>query len=146
MVVGKITKYCQKCACEQVHSEYAYPGRKVVVCLECRRKYANSEAGRQAQLKWRQDHPAAYLQRNADTTFRKLNFTRDEFDDMLRRQNGLCAICGSPPLENQRLSIDHCHTTVKVRALLCVACNTLLGQAGDQIEILEQAIEYLRNF
>lgn len=42
------------------------------------------------------------------------------------------------------LHIDHDHETGKVRALLCHACNKGLGQFGDSIERLEQAIVYLK--
>jgi hypothetical protein len=45
---------------------------------------------------------------------------------MLRKQNGLCAIC-SQPSPDIKLHIDHNHTTGKVRALLCRRCNALFG-------------------
>jgi hypothetical protein len=41
------------------------------------------------------------------------------------------------------MCIDHCHTTGKVRGLLCHACNRALGNFGDNIANLEQAIIYL---
>jgi uncharacterized protein YlaI len=50
-------------------------------------------------------------------------------------QHGLCANrgCGldiylDVPLGNNRAVIDHCHQTGKFRALLCMQCNTSLGQ------------------
>ena len=51
-----------------------------------------------------------------------------------------CIICGS----TQRLCIDHCHQTKKVRGLLCTKCNTGLGMFDDDIGKLLSAIEYLR--
>ena len=56
---------------------------------------------------------------------------------------GLCMICKKPPTRN-RLSADHCHDTMKPRALLCDNCNLGLGSFMDNIHILESAIEYLR--
>lgn len=53
-----------------------------------------------------------------------------------------CAICGD---EGVKLVVDHCHDTNKVRGLLCYRCNTLLGQARDDISILLSAVIYLSN-
>ena len=39
--------------------------------------------------------------------------------------------------------VDHDHTGNFVRGILCTKCNTLLGMANDNIEILENAIKYL---
>jgi len=63
-------------------------------------------------------------------------------------QNHCCEICGEN-VENcekgsgNRLAVDHCHNTNKVRGLLCSACNILLGKAKDNISILQSAINYL---
>jgi hypothetical protein len=67
----------------------------------------------------------------------------EEYEEMLRAQDGRCAICGDPP-GKRRLAIDHCHETGRVRGLLCVRCNTLIGQADDSVERLRQAVLYLR--
>ena len=50
----------------------------------------------------------------------------EDFDAMLTEQNGCCAICGNKD-DGRRLHVDHCHTTGKVRGLLCSPCNTKLG-------------------
>ena len=68
-----------------------------------------------------------------------------EYDLMLKKQNGVCVICKQPEnIKNKHLSIDHNHTTSKIRGLLCQKCNTMLGMAKDDINILENAIAYLR--
>jgi hypothetical protein len=51
-----------------------------------------------------------------------------------------CEICGS----KERLVFDHDHQTGKHRGWLCHKCNRLLGQANDNIKILEAAIAYLK--
>jgi hypothetical protein len=59
--------------------------------------------------------------------------------------SGVCAICGSDGSDNEKgLAIDHNHKTGEVRDLLCVKCNTGLGAFGDDVELLERAIWYLR--
>lgn len=68
------------------------------------------------------------------------NLTAKNYDDMLAGQEGKCAICKRKP---PKIFVDHCHKTGKNRELLCINCNSLIGQAKDSIEILESAISYL---
>jgi hypothetical protein len=42
-------------------------------------------------------------------------------------QGGVCAICFEPEFFRKTLSVDHCHKTGKVRALLCSCCNAAEG-------------------
>lgn len=59
-------------------------------------------------------------------------------------QMGRCAICGIDAISyTKRFSVDHDHETNEIRGLLCQGCNTILGMAGDQVEILQNAIGYL---
>ena len=77
--------------------------------------------------------------------------TLEQWDGLMARQGGKCAICGHEPdgslgACDNRLHVDHCHTTGKVRALLCHHCNVLLGQAGDDPVLLRRAAEFLESF
>jgi hypothetical protein len=75
----------------------------------------------------------------------KYNITRDDYNEMLFNQKGCCAICDKHHTEHRRaLSVDHCHTTGKVRGLLCDECNHMLGKVKDNITILKNAIKYLK--
>ena len=76
--------------------------------------------------------------------------TLDEYNLMLDLQGGVCAICKQPERRKHPrtsdpmlLAVDHCHSTGKVRSLLCSTCNIMLGHAQDDIKILAQAIQYL---
>jgi hypothetical protein len=72
--------------------------------------------------------------------------TVEDFDSMIKNQNGECAICGGVRVIVQGgLCVDHCHKTNKVRGLLCNHCNTALGKFDDNIELLKNAIKYLKN-
>lgn len=63
---------------------------------------------------------------------------------LVAAQAGVCAMCGEPPTGKQhRLSVDHCHETGRVRALLCTACNT---QLGAYEKIREPAETYLAEY
>lgn len=73
--------------------------------------------------------------------------TKEKYNEMVKLQNGKCAICFSVITDktfNDTFRIDHNHKTGKVRALLCLTCNTLLGMAKENIEILKSSIEYLQ--
>lgn len=68
-----------------------------------------------------------------------------EYDAMFESQNGVCAICSKEPPDHhkKRLNVDHCHTTGRVRGLLCDACNRAIGLMKDSPDLLYKAINYL---
>jgi hypothetical protein len=68
----------------------------------------------------------------------------EEYDAMLDRQGGVCAICKKKPDEGKPLFIDHCHVTGMVRGLLCHKCNMVLAFGNDNPDILHAAIAYLQ--
>ncbi len=76
--------------------------------------------------------------------------TNDEYNEMYSAQNGQCAICGKSATQLQfsarikRLCVDHDHTTGKVRALLCTACNQGIGLLRENIDVLTKAISYIK--
>lgn len=76
---------------------------------------------------------------------RKYGITPEEYEEMRSTQKGRCAICGEIGQESgyDRLRVDHDHETGMVRALICLNCNTVLGHAKDNPEVLKQAIAYL---
>lgn len=75
--------------------------------------------------------------------------TQERYEEMLREQNNVCAICGQKETArgngsgSKSLSVDHCHATGQVRGLLCHACNVALGLMKDDTARLSKAIEYL---
>lgn len=88
--------------------------------------------------------------RNTLEVCRRRGITEHQFNLMMEKQNGLCAICGRQEWRKSRtdgkvtaLCIDHCHSTNKVRQLLCHACNTAIGKFEDSVEIMEKAIAYI---
>lgn len=65
-----------------------------------------------------------------------------EWDKMFKSQNGCCAVCTNT---SKILHVDHCHTTSKVRGLLCYNCNNGIGRLKDSVDILKRAIEYIKD-
>lgn len=77
---------------------------------------------------------------------RKYGLSIDQYNDMICAQDGKCVICGY--LFGQRkgdISVDHCHSTNKVRGLLCDLCNRGLGYFKDDVQALSNAINYLKS-
>ena len=70
----------------------------------------------------------------------------EEYNNRLKEQNHKCGICFADEVDvfKQTLYVDHCHTTNKIRGLLCHACNTALGLFKDNEQVLEQAKIYLK--
>ena len=73
----------------------------------------------------------------------------EEYLALFDAQNGVCAACGRPETTNdprtkqvKNLQIDHCHTTGKVRALLCKECNGALGHLHDDVERIRLLLRY----
>ena len=74
----------------------------------------------------------------------------NDYAEMYRVQDGKCGICKLPETDKDRhgnvrvLAVDHCHKTGSVRELLCYSCNSMLGQARDNIEVLLAGADYIR--
>lgn len=110
-----------------------------------REKRANDpeyrERKKQYQRDWRKKNAtkqATYKRRSIlKNTY---GLTLEEHDALLKKQEGVCAICKISPA----VCVDHCHKTGKVRGLLCHACNRSIGMLKDDINVLKSAINYLK--
>lgn len=69
----------------------------------------------------------------------------ENFQRLMLEQDNKCAIYGADITAIKAAHVDHCHATKAVRGILCVKCNSLLGYAKDDVEILKKAIAYLEN-
>jgi hypothetical protein len=56
-----------------------------------------------------------------------------------------CAICATPQ-GARRLARDHCHRTGLRRGDLCIKCNLGIGYFNDDLELMMNAIRYLRHY
>jgi hypothetical protein len=75
---------------------------------------------------------------------RKYGMTIADYDRLLAKQHGACAICRRPPKSGKPLNVDHCHTTGVVRGLLCFRCNYGLSYFAEDGVRLQRAANYLR--
>lgn len=133
------TKQCTTCK-EHKPLEYFYKNSRrydnlSTKCKSCSDAYKAS---------WVQDNFTKEDLRNLKYLDR-YSITLEEYKALLEKQNYSCAICGSSPdtLLTKNLCVDHCHTTNKVRRLLCHKCNTGIGLLGDTKEDLLKAFNYL---
>ena len=72
---------------------------------------------------------------------RKYGITNEEYDEMFKKQDGRCLVCGET--SDKVLCVDHDHKTGRVRGLLCYRCNTALGHLRDDPEIIMKLYEYM---
>jgi len=99
-------------------------------CKQCQQDYAKEHQTR------------LHLKKN-------FNLTESEYDLILERQNGVCAICKEEEkiIDGQSkklkpLSVDHCHKTGKIRGLLCTTCNLGISYFKDEHYLFKAAAEY----
>lgn len=110
-------------------------------------KRANAQycSGRCTERARRSDGRVTSEMRRASRLQSEYGITAEDYERMLVAQDGGCAICGSDNAEGRggMLHVDHCHSTGKVRGLLCDQCNHGLGKFKDDQALLQRAIEYL---
>lgn len=81
------------------------------------------------------------LCRQAYMRLRLYGLTREEYKELLDRQNNACAICEETFTAEPR--VDHAHSTGRVRGLLCHGCNVGIGLLRDDITRILRAVTYL---
>lgn len=71
--------------------------------------------------------------------------TQSAVERMIADQSNKCAICEND-FNSCHMHIDHCHTTGKVRALLCSRCNQAIGLIDESLDRLESIRKYLQRY
>lgn len=81
---------------------------------------------------------------------KRFGMSLEDYKNLLSSQGGVCAICAQPETAQdpkagaaRAMAVDHCHTSGRVRALLCSSCNTGLGLFGDDPVRIMAAASYL---
>ena len=126
---------CPQCKTTE-HPKSTNKGHLCKVCASARAK------------KWYLENPEKYFFNQLKA---KYGITKEQYLNLLETQENKCAICNqaSSTLNNfkggeyRRLAVDHCHTTGKVRGLLCTRCNTTLGAVKENTALLVNMVSYL---
>jgi hypothetical protein len=125
------------------------------VCKECWNasnkewRKNNPTFGMKNYRSWVQENPVKYKETTRKKGLRQYGLSIEDWEDIFNKQNGVCAICNLPETvidkgTKRRLAVDHCHSTGKIRGLLCTKCNKGIGLLNDSPEILDKASAYLR--
>ena len=121
----------------------AYRKRNLKAVRERVRRWRekNKERVNAQKSKWAKDHAEVVrLAKNKHSLKRRHGLTQEQVEQKLSDQNGRCSIC---LMILKKVCCDHDHVTGRNRDLLCGHCNSLLGFARENIEVLKRSIEYL---
>lgn len=136
----KTKKTCADCKLlkdpEEFHVNRATGDGRHYYCKKCQNKRGN---------KWRTenlDKARAAVRKSYRKNYTKqvYGIDRARYETMLEKQKGKCPICRK---KLKRPSIDHCHSTGKVRGVLCRHCNSSLSVFENDPDAVLRLIDYL---
>lgn len=109
------------------------------LCAECSRKSIRERYAR---------NPKEMIVRQFKYNY---GMTPEEYEQLYQEQCGVCAVCKQPETFIMRgkvmaLSVDHCHKSNRVRALLCRSCNLALGFMEDDPERIKSLLAYAKKW
>ena len=120
---------CKSCAKSRASSNY-YDNHE-------KRKARNRQYGGQPQVR----------SRTRDQRLQaKYGVSSAEYDRLLAKQGGVCAICKQHRRDarNREMPVDHDHATNAVRGILCDHCNRIIGLFNDDADVITAAVKYLK--
>lgn len=131
----KPLKPCKTCGVARTpENSYGKPNNRPADCKQCHNKRSR---------RWAKENPdKVKLHRRRGRLRKKYGLTLLQFEEMFTAQNGACKLCFNPHTR-RKLNVDHCHTSGKIRGLLCDKCNLAIGLIGDDVNLLERIKGYL---
>lgn len=151
------TKICYHCkieksvACFKSANGSKSADKLSLFCNECAPTLSEKQKGTMVSKLWRANNAIRSRATQQHNHFRKTyGIGLEDYEARLEQQNGVCAICQKPSVTRHQsgktrlLSVDHNHSTGRVRDLLCNSCNHGLGAFKDDVILLEAAIKYLK--
>ncbi len=163
-------KRCRKCGVVKALAEFyrmagMHDGHRneCKVCnlaAQARKRHADPQPNRDRARRWQLENPekvaakeAAYrasgrkqLANRKSHLKRQFGISLEDYDRMLKLQNGSRFLCARAPRPGISLHVDHDHTTGRVRSLLCFSCNNALGDFEDDPVRLRAAARYVESF
>ena len=139
--------------CGKNYHAKRYLNRKEIVKAQVQTYRANNKDRLDAAGKIWRDNNKEKVKKYQKTTNLRKNFglSIEDYERMSAEQNHACAICRLPETfvhpatkKPASLAVDHCHSSGKVRKLLCSSCNKGLGLFKDNQTFLSAAIAYLK--
>jgi len=138
-MLSPTVKICFTCKLEKPVTDF-HRSKTRIYQRECK------ECNRIRKYKWHQTESGKLSSANTKLK-RRFGITLDQFNEMYKKQEGKCLICNATEsMLGHRLAVDHCHTTGKIRGLLCKSCNMGIGNLKENVDNLQNAIKYLKSF
>lgn len=127
----------------ETERQWRIANKEKILVKQRRHRAENIDRYREYNARWHRENRANNPSKVRDMHLRSAyDLTLEQYNAILAFQNNGCAVCGSlPPVKP--LHVDHCHTTGRVRGLLCHGCNTGSGMA-DNIDLLQKKVAYLQ--
>lgn len=113
-------------------------------CRVCLNEYRYGKTLTPEQLTRQRAASRAWAIKNRDKLL-AVSRKRKGLPPPTRPETSVCECCGGPP-GTKRMRLDHCHDTNEFRGWLCGKCNTGIGQLGDNINGVRNALAYLERF
>lgn len=66
------------------------------------------------------------------------------YDELFKKQGGVCATCHAAPQPKKKLRLDWDHKTGQVRGLLCSNCERAIACFNDDPAMIQRAAKYLQ--
>jgi hypothetical protein len=132
----------------KVAAKRRYYERNREECIERSRRWRenNRERYNEHMKTHKEKHSPEFLKRRARgyALMRDFGITLEQYDELLEKQNGCCAICQRHhALFEKHLSVDHSHKTKRIRGLLCTHCNYRLVARHEDGELLRRIADYV---
>jgi hypothetical protein len=132
--IGDKGRECKDCNTWKEYALYPANGKNQSICKDCNNAKAKSCWNVDAEFTAR-----TRLSNKKSHLMKSYGLTLEAYELLLKEAEYRCTICKSSDM----LCVDHCHTTNKVRGILCRNCNKALGIFKDSTELLDKAKEYL---
>jgi hypothetical protein len=106
---------------------------------------AKREQRRIKERAWRKANPDKARAHNRWSRIKhRYGLSKAEWLALFFAQENCCAACRSPiPKSKRGWVTDHSHFSNKVRGILCLQCNVILGMAKDDPSHLRNLAQYL---
>lgn len=147
-------KVCSRCKQEYSKDMFNKDKRRkdglTYHCKSCVSYYSNK-----VSKETRHRQSTEYRQKNPDKARQywikgNYNLSWNEYTTLLKNQENACAICYKPLKLHKGIDlpidvacVDHCHTTGRIRGLLCSHCNSAIGLLKEDKRVLKRIVKYL---
>lgn len=140
---GPMPRWCSTCRASQ-EDQRARERIAVRRCYKCQTPLPNAERkpGKAVCDTCRVDKRDRGREHEQRRRLRRYGITQEQYDKLLADQGNRCPGCATDDPGVKGWSIDHSHASGRVRALLCMRCNTMLGLADEDPTMLRRLADF----